>query len=165
MCDYRARYYDPNIGRFISEDPIQFVGGVNFYAYVKNNPINLTDPFGLCPKDKKNCVWQALTSNGNGVALALDFAGYIPVTGVATAAIQIGVGAAGTVNSAIQGNTTGAFMGIGGIHVSALTPMALDAGGSLAKAVPGIGTLLNTVSLGMDAWQTWEDYQKCLSGQ
>jgi RHS repeat-associated protein len=30
---YRARYYDPKIGRFISEDPIRFSGGINFYAY------------------------------------------------------------------------------------------------------------------------------------
>jgi len=49
---YRARYYDPNIGRLISEDPIRFKGGVNFYAYVGNNPLNLTDPSGLCPQQK-----------------------------------------------------------------------------------------------------------------
>lgn len=49
---YRARYYDPNIGRFISEDPIRFKGGVNFYAYVGNNPLNLTDPSGLCPQQQ-----------------------------------------------------------------------------------------------------------------
>lgn len=44
---YRARYYDPRIGRFISEDPIGFEGGINFYAYVLNNPVNSIDPFGL----------------------------------------------------------------------------------------------------------------------
>lgn len=45
---YRARYYDPKIGRFISKDPISFAGGdVNLYGYVSNNPINLTDPNGL----------------------------------------------------------------------------------------------------------------------
>ncbi|MCK9274061.1 MAG: hypothetical protein M0P57_03120 [Syntrophales bacterium] len=44
----RARYYDPATGRFISEDPIGFEGGdVNLYAYTGNNPVNLTDPFGL----------------------------------------------------------------------------------------------------------------------
>ena len=44
---YRARYYDPNAGRFISEDPIGFDGGVNFYSYVLNRPTRFVDPFGL----------------------------------------------------------------------------------------------------------------------
>jgi RHS repeat-associated protein len=45
---YRARYYDPKIGRFLSEDPIGFAGGdVNLYAYVWNNPTRYLDPFGL----------------------------------------------------------------------------------------------------------------------
>ena len=45
---YRARYYDPKAGRFITKDPISFNGGdVNLYAYVGNNPVNLIDPEGL----------------------------------------------------------------------------------------------------------------------
>jgi RHS repeat-associated protein len=44
---YRARYYDPSTGRFLSEDPMDFEGGVNFYAYVSNSPVELNDPFGL----------------------------------------------------------------------------------------------------------------------
>ena len=43
---YRARYYNPSIGRFISEDPIGFRGGINFYAYVRNNPTLFKDPTG-----------------------------------------------------------------------------------------------------------------------
>jgi RHS repeat-associated protein len=43
----RARYYDPNVGRFISEDPIGFEGGdVNLYAYAGNNPVMMIDPSG-----------------------------------------------------------------------------------------------------------------------
>lgn len=43
----RARYYDPKVGRFISEDPIGFKGGtVNLYEYAKNNPTRFKDPFG-----------------------------------------------------------------------------------------------------------------------
>ncbi len=43
---YRARYYDSEIGRFISEDSLGFGAGVNFYAYVGNNPVNFSDPSG-----------------------------------------------------------------------------------------------------------------------
>lgn len=46
---YRARWYDPAQGRFISEDPIGFDAETNFYNYVGNNPTNFTDPLGLCP--------------------------------------------------------------------------------------------------------------------
>ena len=44
----RARYYDPQVGRFISEDPSGFDGGdVNLYAYVGGNAVNRSDPSGL----------------------------------------------------------------------------------------------------------------------
>ena len=43
----RARYYDPQLGRFISEDPIGLDGGINPFAYVGDNPVNASDPFGL----------------------------------------------------------------------------------------------------------------------
>ena len=41
----RARYYDPGVGRFVSEDPIR--DGTNWYAYCVNNPVNAVDPSGL----------------------------------------------------------------------------------------------------------------------
>jgi len=43
---YRARYYDPNSGRFISEDPLRFEGWINFYAYTQNSPLVWIDPSG-----------------------------------------------------------------------------------------------------------------------
>ncbi len=43
---YRARFYDPEIGRFISEDPLRFRGGENFYLYVDDDPANFADPSG-----------------------------------------------------------------------------------------------------------------------
>ncbi len=48
---YRARYYDPVIKRFISEDPIGVAGGVNLYAYVRGNPLRFVDPRGLTQRD------------------------------------------------------------------------------------------------------------------
>jgi RHS repeat-associated protein len=44
---YRARYYNPQLGRFVSEDPLGFGGGVNSYAYAGGNPSNFGDPSGL----------------------------------------------------------------------------------------------------------------------
>ncbi|MGK7874026.1 MAG: RHS repeat-associated core domain-containing protein [Xenococcaceae cyanobacterium] len=45
---YRARYYDPSVGRFISEDPISFAGGdTNLYGYVANRPLDSVDPSGM----------------------------------------------------------------------------------------------------------------------
>ena len=49
---YRARYYDSSPGRFLSEDPIGFVGGPNVYTYAINNPVLLTDPLGLYSWDQ-----------------------------------------------------------------------------------------------------------------
>jgi len=44
---YRARYYDPTLQRYLSEDPMGFAGGDhNLYRYVGNNPANFTDPSG-----------------------------------------------------------------------------------------------------------------------
>jgi RHS repeat-associated protein len=44
---YRARYYDPATGRFLSEDEIGHDEGMDLYLYVRNNPINLVDPTGF----------------------------------------------------------------------------------------------------------------------
>lgn len=53
LYHYRARYYAPGVGRFVSEDPIGFAGGFNFYTYVDNNPIDSVDPQGLL-----SCGWR-----------------------------------------------------------------------------------------------------------
>lgn len=51
---YRARFYSAAYQRFLSEDPIEFAGGVNLYAYVHGDPINFIDPLGTC-----ECIVEA----------------------------------------------------------------------------------------------------------
>jgi RHS repeat-associated protein len=43
----RHRYYDPGSGRYVSSDPLGLPGGLNAYGYVRNNPVQRVDPWGL----------------------------------------------------------------------------------------------------------------------
>lgn len=45
----RNRYYDPQTAQFTQEDPIGLAGGLNLYGYAAGDPVNYSDPFGLCP--------------------------------------------------------------------------------------------------------------------
>jgi RHS repeat-associated protein len=68
---YRARYYDPKVGRFISEDPIGLLVDTNLYAYVGNNPVFHRDPYGLDPladdPDVRQCFCQLWKKGGYGM--------------------------------------------------------------------------------------------------
>jgi len=66
IYEYRARYFDPTVGRFISEDPFRFAAGMNFFAYVHNNPLGLADPTGLCDKNCQLSISCGATPNTQG---------------------------------------------------------------------------------------------------
>jgi RHS repeat-associated protein len=73
----RARYYDPSIGRFLTQDPLRGWSRApktqNRYPYVMNSPANLRDPYGLC----SFCDWV----NDNVVDPVDDFfTGTVPET-------------------------------------------------------------------------------------
>ena len=65
---YRARYYSPEIGRFLQTDPIYYADGLNWYSYCNNNPVNWIDPWGLCKEDGSDetedglvrIIWEAI---------------------------------------------------------------------------------------------------------
>jgi RHS repeat-associated protein len=110
---YRARYYDPTIGRFISEDPLGFgAGDVNFYQYTSNNPVNANDPSGKAvetPWDAFNVGLGAgsLASNlrqRNWGWAAVDAAGLI-YDSVATAVPFLPAGAGAGLAAYRAGNT------------------------------------------------------------
>ena len=60
----RFRYYDPEAGRYVSQDPIRVLGGISLYTYVKN-PLASADPYGL-----RSCEAESLTQQRELTRLA-----------------------------------------------------------------------------------------------
>jgi RHS repeat-associated protein len=135
---YRARYFDANVGRFISTDPIGFeAGDSNLYRYVFNNSTKWTDPSGeILPL---LAAWAA----GAAVAGAIGIIGGFALGGVAGAATSLAhdydsgnlsidsIGRAAY--SGIEGGVTGAAYGFG-LGVASTIPFvgSLAVGGFLA---------------------------------
>lgn len=76
---YRARYYDPEIGRFTQRDPLGFIAGINQYAMAVNNPVSLVDPYGYAPEapnaGTKTSYWKELAKAGVELGVGLSPAG------------------------------------------------------------------------------------------
>jgi RHS repeat-associated protein len=111
---YRARYYDPKIGRFIQRDPIGFAGGdVNLYGYVQNNPVNWRDPSG------KSGIPGAIIGGISGAA------------GGFTSGL---INGDGSLTGAVFGGLAG---GLAGVAVGAINPIAGSAAGEAMGAIAG----------------------------
>ena len=71
LYHYKARVYDPGLGRFLQTDPVGYQDDLDLYAYVRNDPLNLADPMGQCGSNQQDqqsaqdhCTgaWYAATS-------------------------------------------------------------------------------------------------------
>lgn len=120
----RARYYNPAVGRFLSEDPMGFAGsGPNLYEWAGDDPVDFLDPFGLDKKAPNNnrsgyeslfCLGDALKSSG--AKLGLDAAG-IGVALLSGGSTNVGAvkffatAGVGAVSTAYRAATSGSFSG------------------------------------------------------
>ena len=84
LYDYKARTYAPALGRFLQTDPIDYGSGPNLYAYVRGDPVNLTDPLGLEPPIVicGNCGSGSGGGDGGGFGIGPPSVGFEPPEGV-----------------------------------------------------------------------------------
>ena len=157
---YRARYYNPTTGRFLSEDPIGFRGGINKYAYVGDDPIDLIDPFGL--DKKKKCLGDA--AKKEGIAFGTDVLGAIPGEGQALAIAQLAAGGVGFVNSLANNDAAGAVGSIVGDQTIMVGMAAKSMGVTALKVVPVAGNVLSGFMALRDVYNGYQDYQSCMGG-
>ena len=142
LYHYRARAYDPSIGRFLQEDPIGFASGtLNLYVYVFNNPVNLKDPSGLAsilPSCNPPAADGPCRDSSNAPALPdflLCFLNRYGTVGISFN-VGAGLGFSGSISISSRGisGSVGAGVGIGaGVAVTG----GLSAGQSSGVNVTG----------------------------
>ena len=137
-----ARYYDPEIGRFISPDSIDYldpesIGGLNLYEYCDNNPVIGYDPSG-------NIDWSRIFGWIATVVLAVVGVGLIVLTGGLAAAGVIAAG--GFAASVMVGAGVGILAGIGGSliaqggfgNLTNINPWAVFTAGLIGGAIGAV---------------------------
>ena len=128
----QTRYYDPEVGRFIFRDSIEYadpetINGLNLYAYCLNNPVMCVDPTGTL------AWWQNLL-----IALA----GIVIIAGLAVATVVTGGAAAGLAGAIAAGALKGAL--IGGV-------IGIGVGAGIGYAVGGVDGMLTGMAIGFTA--------------
>lgn len=156
----KTRYYDPEVGRFISPDSIEYldpetINGLNLYAYCNNNPVSNVDPNG-------NKWWHwligaiiiiglgvatALTGGAAGVILGSAF--YGAITGAVSSAVIGGV--IGGISSVVSGD--GFFSGfIEGASTGFMSGALI--GGAIGALTAGINIATGAVKIVGSAQKT-----------
>ncbi len=153
----KTRYYDPEIGRFITIDDISYldpdsINGLNLYAYCLNNPLTYSDPNGH---------FVIATSILVGVVIGALVGGAIGGITAYQSAVSAGKTGWNLVGATLLGVGTGALLGaaVGGIVGAAVAgSTAFLVGGLSSVAEKLVSDTVSSLVYGTNNFGTWEDY-------
>ena len=128
---YRARYYSPQLGRFMQTDPVGYKDDLDLYTYVGNDPLDRTDPSGNCP----NCLTAGIGASAGAVGGLLVQGGADLISGELSSFDDYA-------GAFVGGGTAGAVLGFTGNPI-----LAGAAGGAAGNATKqGVGNLTGNQS-------------------
>ena len=126
----KTRYYDPEIGRFMTIDDLSYldpdsINGMNLYAYCLNNPVMMIDETGHMPEWLSNLLIVCI--------------GVLVIAGLAVATVATGGAAAGVAGAIVAGALKGALIGAG---------IGTFAGAAIGYAVDGFDGMWRGMAVG-----------------
>jgi RHS repeat-associated protein len=130
LYEMRARFYDPQLGRFTQEDPLGLAGGdLNLYRYAGNTPLQFTDPTGEVTALEYVTLAVAVIRPANLCNLSVCVAGIL--NGVANSIATL---------SPTRQGSAGCIGSIVGIPVPKPVPLAFGVGGAALGGAAALGS-------------------------
>lgn len=106
LYNYGFRYYDPEVGRFLTRDPLGYADGPNVYVYGNNNPVNKIDPQGLWFKWKSFATALVVTAVVAVAVVAVAVVAAPVIAAVATGGLVAAGVSAATAATAVSATGT-----------------------------------------------------------
>ena len=172
---YRARYFDPALGRFISEDPIGFsAGDTNLYRYVGNNATNYTDPSGEFVQAAPAAIFGAIAGGLYTIANDLETGNFnlgtfgrvaegAVVGAFVGAAFSVGIGAFAAGATTVFGTSVAGAVVETSFFAGFAVQSAYSAGGNFGQGRYLTGAL-DLVGAGLGAFQTAKGINRDIPG-